>query len=224
MSLTRINLTLALPKIGGAMDAYLREAEDRIADYQESQRGQTPSHFVPSDFLTVFSALSAIRQKGQARGWRFCEWGSGFGVVTGLASMLGFKACGIEIEPDLVDQASQLAADFGLNIEFFCGSFIPSGFTLKGTEMETPPDSRPTPALSRDREQAASTFEEMGLDMKDFDVIYAYPWPGEALRLEQLFDEVAADGALLVTYRGIDDVQVHKKQTVAASRKRNRNR
>src|SRR5262245_50345847 len=90
--------------------------------------GSSTAHrFVPSDHLCAFGALQALAESALAPGGRFCEWGSGFGVVTCLAAMIGFDACGIEIEPELVDAARRLAEDFELSAEFVCGSFIPRG-------------------------------------------------------------------------------------------------
>ena len=62
--------------------------------------------------------LRALSEGGLARGWRFCEWGSGFGVVVGLAALVEFDACGIEIEALLVAEARKLADDFDLPVEF----------------------------------------------------------------------------------------------------------
>ena len=53
----------------------------------------------------VYNVLCAI-----PRG-RFCEWGSGMGVVTGLAETLGFNAYGIEINADLAAAADQFSAE-----------------------------------------------------------------------------------------------------------------
>jgi hypothetical protein len=64
--------------------------------------------FVPSDYEQVWRLLDAL-----PRG-RFCEWGSGFGIVTGLAAMLGFDVCGIEVDGRLAEASRQLLAEFGL--------------------------------------------------------------------------------------------------------------
>ena len=66
--------------------------------------------------------MAALAANDILPGTLFCEWGSGFGVVTCLAAMLEFDASGIEIESDLVDAAEDLSADFGLAVEFMCGS------------------------------------------------------------------------------------------------------
>jgi hypothetical protein len=65
--------------------------------------------FVPSDYELVWRTLD-----GLTRG-RFCEWGSGFGIATGLAEMLGFEAMGIEINARIADASRQLLTDFGLS-------------------------------------------------------------------------------------------------------------
>lgn len=64
--------------------------------------------FVASNYPVVYTLLSAL-QRG-----RFCEWGSGLGVVTGMAEMLGFDAFGVEIHEPLVQQSRELLAEFDL--------------------------------------------------------------------------------------------------------------
>ena len=134
-----------------------------------------------------------LSEANLTRGNLFCEWGSGFGVVACLASMLDFDAVGIEIERELVDEAEQLADDFGLSVEFIHGSFIPQGgevYVNAGTAFAW---------LTTDEDR---TNEELGLDPDDFDVIFAYPWPDEEGVTEQLFERYARHGAVLATYHG----------------------
>ena len=54
-------------------------------------------------------------------------------------------------------------------------------------------------------------YQELQLDPNDFDVIFAYPWPGEDDVITGLFDHCAAQGALLVTYSYLDGVSVYRK-------------
>src|SRR5262249_8798759 len=103
---------------------FLREAEKRIDRFQADCRVFA---FVPCDYSAAFAVLRGLSETSLARGTRFCEWGSGFGVVADLAAMLGFDACGIEIESRLVEESRQLAADFELPVEFVHGSFVPRG-------------------------------------------------------------------------------------------------
>lgn len=76
--------------------------------------------FVPSDYDFVWRMLAAM-----PRG-RFCEWGAGFGIITGLAEMLGFDACGVEIDTALVAAARKLLADHGLRASITIGDYFTS--------------------------------------------------------------------------------------------------
>ncbi len=74
--------------------------------------------FVPSDYELAWTVLSTL-----PRG-RFCEWGSGLGVVTGLANILGFHAHGIEIDAQLAETSRQLLAEFHLDATIQCGDYL----------------------------------------------------------------------------------------------------
>jgi hypothetical protein len=74
--------------------------------------------YVPSNYDVVYAALSTL-----PRG-RFCEWGSGMGIITGLAEMLGFNAHGIELDPRLVAASRRLLADFGLSASIGTGDYL----------------------------------------------------------------------------------------------------
>src|SRR5437762_3419739 len=106
---------LELPAGGSAaprgVRAFLRDAGRRIRQFQRP--GRAPG-FVPSDYAGAYAALQGVAAAGLAPGPRFCEWGSGFGVVAGLAALAGFDASGIEVEADLVAAARQLAGDHDL--------------------------------------------------------------------------------------------------------------
>src|SRR4051812_35859688 len=103
---------------------FLRDADERIDDFQIWSR--VPA-FVPSDYPGAYRLLRALADSPTIRGHRFCEWGSGFGVVTCLAALVGFDACGIEVAGELVGEARKLAEDYDLAAEFVCGSFVPRG-------------------------------------------------------------------------------------------------
>jgi protein-L-isoaspartate O-methyltransferase len=144
----------------------------------------------------------------------FCEWGSGFGVVAALAAMLEFDVCGIEIEGELLDASRQLAEDFDLPVDLVHGSFIPEG-AQAFTEQAYSNSSSDWAWIVTDADDA---YDELGLEPDDFDVIFAYPWPGEESVLSGLFERVAAEGALLLTYNQFDSVRLRRK----VSRRRRR--
>lgn len=71
--------------------------------------------FVPSNYEVVYTILASLR-----RG-RFCDWGAGLGVVTGLAEMLGYEAMGVEFHEPLVVASRKLLDAHGLESRIECG-------------------------------------------------------------------------------------------------------
>ena len=143
--------------------------------------------YVSADYEEVLQALMGLR--GQAH--RFVEWGSGLGVVTIMASQLGFEACGIEAEALLVDFAEQLAENFGCDATFAHGSFIPDAFVW-------------SPAAG---DEAVRTiinlpdgYDQLGWELRDFDLVYSYPWPTEHPLYHNVMREFANPQAWLLTY------------------------
>ncbi len=187
MPLIDLNLLVGGSELPPRVRSYLDEAERRIERFRRVHR--LPG-FIPSDFRQVYLGLRALAASETAPGGRFCEWGSGFGVVAGLAALLGLDACGIEIEPDLVDAARRLAGDFDIPARFVCGSFLPS--------------ENGTAGLGTGDGHAK-------LAPADFDVIFAYPWPEQQGLIDALFEGRAADGAVLVTYHGMDGLRLRRK-------------
>jgi hypothetical protein len=184
------------------MRRFLREAERRIEEFTEATRNHPIPAFVPSDFMAAYGVLAAIEEQSLAAGSLFCEWGSGFGIVTCLAAFREFEAYGIEIEPALVREAEQIASDFDLSAQFVEGNFVP-------------PDAEGLAATPGEvawlSMEGRNSYAELGLNVDDFDIIYAYPWPGEDDILGELFHRFAAEGALLVTYNGVEDFRVRRR-------------
>ena len=177
-----------------------READTRIQEHlrQQSDHGRG---FVASDFTFVNTAIERIVAEDLARGPLFCEWGSGFGVVAMLASMHGFNAVGIEVQSELVEAAEALAADFDCNVRFAHGSFVTScGEDLTAT-AENP----------WWHGGARTAYEDLGIDVEDFDLFFCYPWPGEESLFDALFTQCAGVGALLLTYHDAIGVLVQRR-------------
>jgi predicted O-methyltransferase YrrM len=190
------------PEVPSEVQVFLAEATRRIDAFVQRRLDDPIPGFVPSDFGAVWGVLVAIRRGWHAPGDLFLEWGSGLGVVAALAAKAGFQAHGIEIEPDLVREARRLAADHGLAVTFHEGSLVPEG------SEDLVPLAGEFAWLDTTHESA---YEAMGLDIDDFDVIFAYPWPGEEEVVVDLFARHAASGALLVTYQGVEGVLVRRK-------------
>jgi hypothetical protein len=183
--------------------AFLREADLRVSQFTRNSPVRATG-FVPSDFVTVYHALRTVTEADLAPGTSLCEWGSGFGVVASLAAMLKFKACGIEIERDLVDASRRLAEDFGLPVEFVHGSFIPSGAEACAAEAYADNNAEYSWLVT----DADDAYDELGLDPDDFDVVFAYPWPGEEFLMTSLFEKYAAEESLLLMYDQFNSVRL----------------
>lgn len=183
---------------------FIVDAEDRIQRFllDRRQHNRALPLFVASDFNMVYRTLCRVLDQRLATGSCFCEWGCGFGVVAGLASMLGLDASGIEIEYDLVDEALRLIDEHGLPVMIVQGSFVPTG----GDELI---DAVAQQAWLKTGE--ASGYDELELDAEDFDLVFAYPWPGEEELIDLLFEKFAAGGALLLTYHGMNEMRLQRK-------------
>lgn len=148
----------------------------------EKERAGTWSPSVTSDYDAVFSALTALPRKDGL----FLEWGSGFGVITLMAAWLGFDAHGIELNPELIDMSQQLADRHSLSAQFAAGTFLEDGSGEDG-------------------------YAQLQVELSAFDVIFAYPWPGEAEQFDELFQRRARPGATLVFNRGPDGIEIRNR-------------
>lgn len=208
MALVEIQLPEATVPLPSDVAAFLAEVDDRVDRFMRNHP-TWGSGFVPSDFVTVYHALRAIYESNLTTGRHLCEWGSGFGVVAMLAEMVGFQACGIEIDRDLVDQAHALANHSEFAAEFVHGSFIPRGSEACAEEAYADNDAGVVWLVT----ETDDAYDELGLDPDDFDIIFAYPWPGEENVIDRLFDRCAADGALLLTYGQCNSVRLQRKRS-----------
>ncbi len=176
------------------------DANDRIEAFMLADQ-EVIENFVTCDFHLVAQSLHWITENHLLAGNRFCELGSGFGVVTMLAAQLQMESVGIEIESVLVEQSQSLADDLGVAANFFRGSFVPRGAGVLelGSEMKN---------VTVDEDDV---YDEIGLGMDEFDLFFAFPWPGEHTFFEAVFNACAADGSLLLTYRGREGMNLVRK-------------
>ena len=208
MPLVRLSLPNALPPAPPRVARFIVDAQSRIDSFIESHLAEPIHSFVPSDFSLVYSTLCHVADEHLASGPLFCEWGSGAGVVTCLAAMVGFDACGIEFETDLVELSIRLARHYHLRAGFCRGNFVPRGgqkIAEEVSEFEWLAIGGPDP------------YDQMDLEIDDFDMVFAYPWPGEERVIERLFDRFASDGALLMTYNGAEGVRLFRRRTARAT-------
>lgn len=152
--------------------------------------------FVAADYDRVLQALLPLR----APGLRFIEWGSATGVITIMASLLGFEAYGIELDPALTATARALAAKFDSSAVFAEGSFVPSGYRWR-------------PATGDGRlgtiGDGPSGYPLIGHPLDDFDIVYGYPWGGEEPMMLDLMRAYGRRGGRLLLH-GDDGVRVYR--------------
>ena len=187
------------------VEEFLREAKFRIRRFLSDDRNSTAG-FVPSDHLSVYRVLRAI-SSGLQSSASLCEWGSGFGVVTCLATMLDMHGCGIEIESVLVESSRTLSSDFGLPAEFALGSFVPEGSEPHAAGAYEENNGEYSWLI----QEADDGYEKLGRGLDSFDVVFAYPWPGEEYLVEYLFEKHASAGTNLVMYSDILALTVQQK-------------
>ena len=144
-------------------------------------------NFVASDYEAVYHALVGLQ--GQAGA--VLEWGSGLGVIAIMAARLGFDAYGIEIEPKLVDLSCGLAEKYGAQVTFALGSYVPGDYTIDPELVDE--DFR----TSFDDEPA---YPELDMELRDFDVVFVYPWPNERALHEDIMRQCGGPRSLFMTY------------------------
>jgi hypothetical protein len=200
MPLRNLDLAPSDDPIPADVARFIREADRRIDVFQDACR--VPG-FVPSDYSTAYRVLRSVAESGLTRGRQFCEWGSGFGVIACLAAMLDFDSCGVEVENILVEEARKLADDFELPVEFAAGSYVP-----RGAEDRIHRGG----SYSWFSTEGDYAYEDLGLDPRDMDVVFAYPWPDEEPVTIDLFQRYCGSGALLITFHGGDDFRIRRNR------------
>jgi predicted O-methyltransferase YrrM len=192
----------ALQDVPGKVAAFLSDAGARIDAFFDRWKHSRNLGFFPSDYESVYAVLKSIRESNP-EATRFCEWGSGFGVIAGLATFLGYEACGIEIDRRCVASSRALLEDHGLATEILEGSFIPEEYA----ELEEMSADGTGTVLS-----GPGAIDEVDVEIENFDLIFAFPWPDEQEMYFDLFARHASVGAILVTYSALDGILVQRKK------------
>jgi hypothetical protein len=200
--LIHLNLPATLPPAPPEVARFIADAQSQSDAFIESHLAEPIHAFIPCDPLIVYKALRHVADAHLAAGPLFCEWGSGAGVVTCLAAMVGFSASGIEFEADLVDLSVRLARQHHVKADFYRGNLVPYG----GQKIAAEVDEFEWLAVG-----GPDPYEQMGMEIDDFDVVFAYPWPGEERVIKRLFERFASGGALLMTYNEIEGVRIFRK-------------
>ena len=186
------------PNLNTEPDSSCDPDQELLADFRRlwadasdlwDQYEQAPAFhgYVSADYLAVFQSLAPLR----GRVLTFLEWGSGLGVATIMASRMGFEAYGIEAEAGLVEHAERLALAYGPQAQFAQGSFIPDDFVWNPAEGEE---------VNKTMIDIPSAYDELSMELRDFDLIYTYPWPDEHTLYHSVIRQFARKDALLLSY------------------------
>ena len=207
MGLKQISFAPVEESLPTHISEFLREAELSV----EQHRIDTATNyrgFVPSDYRLIYHCLSDIYDSSLLTGDRFCEWGSGVGVVASLAAFVGFESCGIEYNVDLFEVANQLKSKYEIPVDLVCGSYVPSGieslideeFAKQEGELSLYPE-------------ADHAYEELGYDVDEFDLVFCFPWPTDIELTMRMFEQYAATGAMLLIYFATESVGLFRKES-----------
>ena len=181
----------------GEPDSALRARLDALCDegwavferFDREVRDRRFHPFVAADYELVLAALLEHRRPAL----RFLEWGSASGVITIMADLLGYEACGIEIDESLVATARGLALRFESGARFVHGSFLPSGYAFNAR----------APTRWTASGGAESGYMQLGRALDDFDVVFGYPWGSEEAMMLDLMRCYGQPNGLLLLF-GVD--------------------
>lgn len=177
------------PELKSRITALIEEGRDFYHDFDLEIRQKRFHPFVPANYDKVLEELLAAYRPGL----RFLEWGSGTGVITIMADMIGFEAYGIELDASLVVVARELAKKYNSQARFAAGSFLPMGYVYRDITGDT---------RTGTLESGPSGYMELGHPLDDFDVVYGYPWPGEDDVMVDLMRAYGRSDAQFLLHRG----------------------
>jgi len=205
MSLIDIEFSPPAMRLPKQVADYLEQMETHIEQF----RNKAPNRFqgfVPSDYVRFYEAISHVLDRRLACGNLFCEWGSGLGVATCLANMLGFNAYGIEIDEVLVQASQQFAEEHELPNQFIHGSFLPGD----ADDVVDAAFAENEGCISM-YAHADDAYSQLDSEIEDFDLVFAFPWPDDEDLTATIFEKFASNGALLLTYDETDAYRLRRK-------------
>lgn len=179
------------------LDALCADGRDIWDRFDRTFRERRFHPFVPADYDVTRKQLAALT----GRGTRFLEWGSATGIITIMADMMGFEACGIEIDSALVATARDTAARHGSAARFVVGSFLPAGYHFRTRDG----DGR-TGTIA----DGPSGYLQLGRALEDFDIVFGYPWGGEEGVMLDVMQRYGRRDALLLLYDSDNSVRIYR--------------
>ena len=206
MSWQEIDLTLSDDPLPEDVVRLIEVAKLRQDEFYDAGLGLRFPKYVPSDPKVVYAAIAFLKDNGHIEGNVFCEWGCGFAIATGIASLVGMDAIGIEIEDELFERATALMKELDIPAEILQTDYLPWGFDeiqeMGGKEL-IPPESISTAGT----EIAPPQYD--GLDPDEVDLFFVYPWPDQEEMMLDLFMALSSQGAVLLMYQGEGEISAY---------------
>jgi len=182
-----VTLAAVAPALESRLSRLRHEGGVLFERFDHEVRDRRWHPFVAADYEAVMDTLIALREPGL----RFLEWGSATGVITIMADLLGYDACGIELDGSLVRTARALAERFDSGARFAEGSFLPEGYRWRPRDG----DGRLGTIGS-----GRSGYLQLGRSLDEFDLVFGYPWDGEGAMMRDLMGRYGAPGARLLVH------------------------
>lgn len=151
--------------------------------------------YVSANYLSVYNSLAQLRGKVST----VLEWGSGLGVVSIMASRMGFDAYGIEAESVLLEYSEEFAERYGPATRFAHGSFIPNDFVWNPGDGEE---------VNRTVIDMPAAYEQFDMELDEFDLVYAYPWPEERDLYHNILRDFGRRDVLMLIYDGREGISL----------------
>ena len=210
MSLKQVDLDVDAQELHADVRDWLVAGRERIERYWDQFPKKPLPQYIECDFDYVARALQACVHQNLNDGQLFCEWGCGFGIVTGIAALLGLDAVGIEAEEFLCSQARVLLEQNNIHAEIWQGNFLPPGAATLAEETD------PLVSLTH---KIPAAYAQHDMQLSDFALTFVYPWPGEEHFLRAVFDRYARPGGLMLQFRGPYHVELFRKSLSGNSRR-----
>jgi hypothetical protein len=211
MALEQINFDVSNDEPPAEIRAMIDESDRRIDALFASGGNLQVPRYMPSDPELFFRVLKTMTERNLPLGRVFCEWGCGFGICACIAAKLGYEAYGIELDPKMAKKARSLTDDLGIPIEVLETSYVPEGYdSYSGMGGEALIKEDRMLSLD-DRFVSELIYDGMDRPIAEIDIFFVYPWPRQQDFMRELFDAVAAEGAILITFHKSGEILAFRK-------------
>lgn len=186
------------------LERFISDSESRVQAFWDCWPESDTSRFTRCDYRLVWDVLDQLTEKGPPAGTgiektpSLCEWGCGFGVVAGIARMLGWESVGIEAERDVVLAARKHLMAWKLEVPIWHANCLPASVPI-------PENYPPLPA-----DLPTAAYQRYGRPLESFSTVFVYPWPGLAGYFKQAFAALAAPGARLILFLGPYELELYR--------------